>query len=291
MPEAPEQLVASQNEVGETPMWIPEEKALYWIDSEGPRVYRWDQSGERRTYDPGFPITALLRRAAGGWVAAAKDGLYTWNHDTGESRFLCNPMEGQPDLRFNDAIIDRQGRLLAGTMNQRDLEAPDGALYRIDPDGSSQELDTGLAVANGIGLSPDGETVYVTDMFHGRILAYDYDTKAGKVDNRRIFATVPGDQGLPDGLIVDAEGFVWSAHWAGWRVTRYTPGGEIERQISLPTANVTCMAFGGEDLNELFITTAWFMLSEEDRNAQPMAGDLFRIVTDVKGLVEPAFAG
>ncbi len=291
MPETPEQLVASQNEVGETPMWIPEEGALYWIDSEGPRVCRWDPSGETRSFDPGFPITALLRRASGGWVAAAKDGLYTWDHATGESRFLCNPMEGSPDLRFNDAIIDRQGRLLAGTMNQQNLEAPDGALYRIDPDGSSHELDKGLAVANGIGLSPDGATVYVTDMFHGRILAYDYDTNVGEAGNRRIFATVPGDQGLPDGLTVDAEGFVWSAHWAGWRVTRYTPGGEVDRQVPLPTANVTCMAFGGEDLKDLFVTTAWFMLSDEERNAQPMAGDLFRIRTDVKGLVEPGFAG
>ena len=88
MTETPERIVASQNEVGETPMWIPEEKALYWIDSEGPRVYRWDSSGETRSYEPGFPITALLRRASGGWVAAAKDGLYTWDHRTGESRFL-----------------------------------------------------------------------------------------------------------------------------------------------------------------------------------------------------------
>ncbi len=287
----PERLVASQNEVGETPMWVPEEGALYWIDSEGPRVYCLDAGGDTRSWDPGFPITALLRRAAGGWVAAAKDGLYTWDHGSGESRLVCNPMEGRPDLRFNDAIVDRQGRLLAGTMNQQDLEAPDGVLYRIDADGSCHELDTGLAVANGIGLSPDGETVYVTDMFHGRILAYDYDTKAGETSKRRVFAAVPEDQGLPDGLIVDADGFVWSAHWGGGRVTRYAPGGEVDRQVSLPVANVTCMAFGGVELNELFITTAWFMLSEEERTAQPMAGDLFRLRSDVKGLVEPGFAG
>ncbi len=288
----PEHLVASQDEVGETPMWIPEEQALYWIDSEAPMVYRWDASGEVQNYEPDFPITALIRRASGGWVAAAKDGLYTWDHRTGESRFLSNPMEGKADLRFNDGIVDRQGRLLVGSMNQQDLEAPDGALYRMDADGSVHELDTGLAVANGIGLSPDGETVYVTDMFKGRILAYDYDTTKGEVSNRRVFASVPGDQGLPDGLIVDAEGFVWSAHWGGGRVTRYTPDGEVERSaISLPTANVTCLAFGGEDLDELFITTAWFMMSDEDRKAQPMAGDLFRLKTDVKGLVEPAFAG
>jgi len=102
---------------------------------------------------------------------------------------------------------------------------------------------------------------------------------------------VPGEAGLPDGLIVDGDGFIWSAHWGGWRVTRYDPEGKIEREIKLPVANVTCMAFGGRDLNVLYMTTAWFMLSDEERAAQPEAGDLFRIETDVTGRLEPEFAG
>ena len=287
-----EHVAAVQDEVGETPIWVPEEHALYWIDVEGKRVHRLEPAtGDQQVFSVDFPITALARRASGGWIAAAKTGLYFWDHRTRASTFIVNPVAANPDLRFNDGAVDRQGRFLIGTMNQKDLNAPDGSLYRLDADRTIHPLDTGLAVANGIGLSPDGATLYVTDMFHHQILAYDYDVVGGTVSRRRTFASVPPEAGLPDGLIVDAEGFVWSAHWAGWRITRYDPDGGIERQIRMFVQNPTCLAFGGEDLNELYVTTAWFMLGAEGRKAQPMAGDLFRIRTDVRGLVEPGFAG
>ncbi|HUT01034.1 MAG TPA: SMP-30/gluconolactonase/LRE family protein [Phycisphaerae bacterium] len=287
-----EHLLGVQDEVGETPLWIPEERALYWIDMEGLRVHRLEPAtGEHEVYEVDFPITALARRASGGWIAAAKTGVFLWDHRSGESSFLVDPEADHPDLRFNDGAIDRQGRFLLGTLNQKDLTAPDGALYRLDADGSIHKLDSGFATANGIGLSPDGRTLYFTDMFANRILAFDYDTAAGTVSGRRTFATVPADAGLPDGLIVDAEGFVWSAHWGGWKITRYDPDGAVEREVPMPVANPTCLAFGGGDLDELYVTSAWFMLSDEDRTAQPTAGDLFRIKTDVTGLAEPAFAG
>jgi len=287
-----EHVLPVQNEVGETPLWIPEQKALWWIDIEGKRVHRLDPaSGEHQTFGVDFPITALARRAAGGWIAAAKTGVYFWDHRTGESEFVVDPEADNPDVRFNDGVVDRQGRFLIGTLNQKDLDAPDGSLYRLDPDRSIHKLDDGFAVANGIGLSGDGKTLYLTDMFHSRILAYDYDVEAGTVANQRTFAEVPAEAGLPDGLIVDAAGFVWSAHWGGWRVTRYDPEGTVEREVKVPVANATCMAFGGEGLDELYVTTAWFMLTDDERAAQPAAGDLFRIATDVEGLVEPPFAG
>jgi sugar lactone lactonase YvrE len=128
-------------------------------------------------------------------------------------------------------------------------------------------------------------------MFHNRIIALDYDIDSGTTSNRRTFVEVPADTGLPDGLTVDADGFVWSAHWAGQRVTRYDPDGTIERQIPVPVTNATSLGFGGEDMNELYITTAWFFMSDEERKVQPRAGDVFRIKTDVRGLVEPEFAG
>jgi sugar lactone lactonase YvrE len=128
-------------------------------------------------------------------------------------------------------------------------------------------------------------------MFAKRIVAMDYNTEAGTVSNRRTFVDVPAETGLPDGLIVDADGFVWSAHWGGSRVTRYDPDGKIQRTVPVPVSNVTCMGFGGPALADLYITTAWFFLSEEEREAQPRAGDVFRMRTDVRGLVEPEFAG
>lgn len=287
-----EHLLDVGNEVGETPIWIPNEQALYWIDVEGPCVHRLiPATGEAKIWNVDFPITALARQANGKWITASKTGLFFWDQETNKSTFIADPVADMPDVRFNDGAVDHQGRFLIGTLNQKDLTAPDGALYRLDGDNSIHNLDTGLAVANGIGFSPDGKTVYVTDMFHSRILAYDYDTTDGIVANRREFVTVPTEEGWPDGLIVDEEGCVWSAHWDGWKISRYDPSGKREREIKLPVANVTCLAFGGEQMNELYITTAWFMLSDEQRKKQPLAGDIFRVKTDVKGLAEPMFKG
>ncbi len=288
----PEHLLPAQNEAGETPIWIPEEKALYWADIINARVFRYDgATGEVKTFEVDFPITAMGRRASGGWIAAAKTGLYFWNPETNGSEFIADPEATTPNVRFNDGVVDRQGRFLIGTMNEKDFEAPDGSLFRLDADLSVHKLDTGYAVANGIDFSPDGETIYVTDMFRSRILVYNYDTAAGTVANRQTFVEVPKDAGWPDGLVVDANGFIWSAHWGGWRITRYDPSGRIEREIKLPVANPTCFAFGGDDLDELYVTTAWFLLSDEERKEQPLAGDLFRIKTDVSGLPEPEFLG
>lgn len=288
-----EHVLAAQDEVGETPIWVPEEQALYWVDIGGARIRRYDPaSGATCTWDPGVPVTALARRqGAGRWFLATKTGLCFWTQGQASATPIVDPEAGRPGLRLNDGSVDPRGRFLAGTMNEQDLNAPDGSLYRLDPDRSLHRLDTGYAVANGLGWSPDGAVLYVTDMFHRRILAYDYDLAAGVVSGRRVFATVPDDAGLPDGLVVDAEGGVWSAHWGGWRVTRYTPGGAVDREIRLPVANVTCMGFGGRDLDELYITTAWFLLSAGERAAQPQAGDLFRVRPGVRGMAEPSFAG
>jgi sugar lactone lactonase YvrE len=271
---------------------VPEEQVLYWADIENSRVFRYRPGdGDLKTYELDIPLTALGRRASGGWVAAAKTGLYFWDPEKNATAFISDPEADTRNVRFNDGAVDSQGRFLIGSINEKELTAPDGSLFRLDADGSAHKIDSGLAVANGIAQSPDGRTLYVTDMFNSRILAYDYDVEAGVVANRRVFAQVPTEAGWPDGLIADSEGFLWSAHWAGWRITRYDPAGKIEREIRMPVANPTCFAFGGEKLDQLYITTAWFMLSEEERAAQPLAGDLFLLQPGVTGLPEPSFAG
>ena len=289
----PEHFVPAQNQLGETPIWDPEESALYWVDWGGRPTCRLELAACKLTTFPvSVPVTALARRACGGWIAIAQNGLYVWDPKTNETRLFVGPPEsGKPDICYNDAAVDRQGRLLVGTVNMQDPFAPDGSLYRVDPDGSLHKLDTGYATANGIGVSPDGRTVYVADQRHRQIAAYDYDAATGAVSNRRVFARVPDEDGMPDGLIVDSAGFVWSGHWAGWKLTRYTPDGTIERQIRFPVQHVISLTFGGKDLDELFVTTAWWGYSDEERKQQPWAGDLFRVNTGVRGLVEPAFAG
>ncbi|MEO8354496.1 MAG: SMP-30/gluconolactonase/LRE family protein [Chloroflexota bacterium] len=288
-----EHLVASQNKLGETPIWAPEENALYWVDWGGRPTCRFEPATSRLTTFPvSLPVTALVRRASGGMIAIAFQGIYGWEPKTNEYTLIVGPPEADNlDMCYNDAAVDRQGRLLVGTVNMKDPFIPDGSLYRLDSDGSFHKLDTGYATANGIGVSPDGRTVYVTDMRHHQIMALDYDTVNGTVSDRRLFACVPQEDGMPDGLIVDAEGFVWSGHWAGWKLTRYDLDGKVERQISFPVQHVISFAFGGRDLDELFVTTAWWDLNEEERKQQPWAGDLIRVNTGVRGLVEPSFAG
>jgi len=289
----PEPVVPCQNRLGETPIWSPGEKALYWVDWGGLPTCRYQPAaGQFRTYPVSLPVTALARRAAGGWVAVAHDGLYDWDPCVNiYTRFVGPCAPDNSDLCFNDAAVDRQGRLLLGTYSAQDVFAPAGSLYRLDPGEPLVELDRGYATANGIGVSPDGRTLYVSDQRHRQIIALDYDPSDGSAANRRVFATIPPEEGMPDGLTVDAEGFIWSGHWDGWRLTRYDPAGKVERQVHFPVQHVISMAFGGENLDELYVTTARWGLSESDLQAQPHAGDLFRLDAGVRGLVEPAFAG
>jgi sugar lactone lactonase YvrE len=287
-----EHLLPVQNEIGETPIWIAKEQALYWIDYMQSKVYRFDATtGEYKVVDVKMPITGLYPRTGGGWITATRAGLAFWEYHRNEFTFIVDPEAQNPALCCNDAVVDRQGRFLVGTMNEQNEDSADGSLYRLDTGSALHKLDTGFAVANGIGLSIDGRTLYLTDMFHRQILAFDYDILTGIVHNRRVWVHVPETAGMPDGLIVDSEDFVWSAHWGGWRVTRYDPTGKIERKVRLPVANATCLGFGGQDLDELYITTAWYELTKQERKQQPLAGDLFRIKTDVKGLPESEFLG
>jgi sugar lactone lactonase YvrE len=289
----PVHILRAQNKLGETPIWDAGEEALYWVDWGGQPTCRFaPATSEFTTFPTNLPVTALARRASGGWIAVAQEGLYAWDAEGNVYEALVGlPKPQNPAIYYNDCAVDRQGRLLVGSVNNDDPFAPDGSLFRLDADLSLHELDTGYATANGIGLSPDGRTVYVADQRHNQIVVLDYDTEAGTTSNRRLFARVPDEDGMPDGLVVDAEGFIWNGHWAGWKLTRYDPDGKIERQIDFPVEHVISFAFGGKNLDELFVTTAWWGYSEEERKSRPRAGDLFRVKTGVKGLLEPAFAG
>jgi sugar lactone lactonase YvrE len=289
----PEHFLSVQNKLGESPIWEPEEDALYWVDWGGGPLYRFELgTGKCDSYPVSVPFTALARRAAGGMIAIAQTAICGWTPATHTFTPIAGlPEPDKPTLHYNDSSVDRQGRLLVGAVDEIDPWAALGSLWRLDPDESMHKLDDQLTTPNGIGLSPDGKTLYVTNMRNHEILVYDYDTTAGTASHRRQFVHVPADEGLPDGLTVDAEGFVWSGHWDGWRLTRYDPDGKIERQVRFPVNHVICFAFGGNDLADLYVTTAWWGFTDEERKKMPLAGDLFLLKPGVKGLVEPAFAG
>jgi sugar lactone lactonase YvrE len=196
-------------------------------------------------------------------------------------------------VRFNDGAVDGEGRFWAGTMN-KDVEDPavtDGCLYRLDPDRSCHKMGSGFTISNGIGWSLDQRIMYFTDTLRSVIYAYDFDPARGTIGNRRPFVRVPPEEGYPDGLTVDSEGCVWSALWGGWKVVCFDPRGRAVDEVRLPVSDVSSCAFGGSDLRDLYITSAWEELSAEERALQPLAGDLFRARLPVPGREESRFAG
>lgn len=292
----PEHLLSAGNIIGEAPLWVPEEGVLYWTDTETNSVWSLclgrEGSGNPsllRNWRLTLPVTAIHRQEEEGFLLVTKKGLALWDSGENLCDLIANPLAGCNELSFNDGALDRQGRLVTGTMNHIHHVKPDGELYRMDGDLTLTRLDRNLSVANGIGFSPDGKTMYVSEQFKGRILSYDYDPPAGTLSGRREFARLSETEGLPDGITVDAEGFIWNCHWGGGLITRYSPDGKRDLQIRMPVPIVACLAFGGEDLSELYVTTGCYGMGEKEKSRNPGSGDLFRIKTPFRGLFEPRF--
>jgi sugar lactone lactonase YvrE len=279
--------------VGESPVWCPVEKALYWVDITGQKIHRFHPStGVNDTFQLPERITALALREKGGLVLSLKKDFALYDLQSQQLTYLGNPEPDKPDNRFNDAKCDPQGRFWGGTMGDVHWDAPTGALYRLDPDGSITCHQRDVICANGMGWSPDHRTMYFTESFRYAIYAYDFEAKAGTLSNRRVFATIDKASGaFPDGLTVDAEGHVWSVHNAVGKVVRYTPDGQVEREVVLPVPRPCGCIFGGEKLDTLYITTARETLTPEQIAKYPLSGSLFAAVPSVRGIAEPLFAG
>jgi sugar lactone lactonase YvrE len=242
-------------------------------------------------FETGVPVMALGIRMAGGFIAATGKGIAHWDAQRNTLEPFCEPLPRQSSCRFNDAATDSRGRFWVGTLNDANPKGPDGELFCVQGDGSWQVMDKNITVANGIGWSPDRKIMYFTDSFRYSIYAYDYSADTGKITNRRTFVQTSPDGGVPDGLTVDSEGFVWSAFWGGWKVVRYNPEGKVDREYRLPVPNPTSCAFGGKRLDELYITSASLGLSKEEKERNVQSGDLFCLKAGITGMDEPRFAG
>jgi sugar lactone lactonase YvrE len=223
-------------------------------------------------------------------VVALRSGFHAFDLDTGAAEPLAKPELDRPGNRFNDGKPDRRGRFWAGSMCDSDA-APTGALYRLNIDSSCRRMVDGIVISNALCWSPDGRTMYHADTARRIVWAWDSDPERGEIENRRVFATLSVDEGSPDGATVDADGFVWLAHWDGWQLTRHDPTGRTERVIDLPVQRPTCPAFGGPDLDVLYVTSASSGLSRWSRATQPWAGGILALDPGVRGVAEARFAG
>jgi sugar lactone lactonase YvrE len=277
--------------VGEGPVWDERREVLWWIDVKDPRLFRYDPAnGESRELVMPERIGCIALRASGGLMGAFMSGFKWIDPDTGVITPTVDPEPDRPGNRFNDGKCDRRGRLFAGTMDNAEVECT-GTLYRLDPDLSVHVMATDVHLSNGLGWSPDDRTLYYTDSLRRTIWAYDYDLDTGAIANRRDFARVPDQAGVPDGLCVDAHGGVWSAHWGGWRLTRYAPDGRIDRVVEMPVPQPSCPAFGGPDLDVLYVSSAAIEMTPADFAKAPDGGGLFTLDVGVRGLPVHRFAG
>jgi sugar lactone lactonase YvrE len=286
----PENIAKARNVIGEGPRWNAAQQRLYWVDFiDNQNIHSWDPATqELRTYETAAPVTALGFRRKGDLIVATRGQIATFNLATRKLNSFTS-VDDRPSMRLNDGAVDANGRFWVGSMNSEHQQEPHGSLYRFDSDGRVHTMDSGFTVSNGLGWSPDQRTFYFIDTFRRVILAYDYSAAAGSIGNRRVFAQTVEADGYPDGLAVDAEGHVLVAFWGGWKIIRYDPDGKQEREIRFPVANPTACAFGGRDLDELYVTTARLGLTKEQLEEQPMAGDLFRVRLEVQGQEEPLF--
>ena len=275
---------AAPAELGESPVWDPERGELIWVDVDRGLVHRRSPGRADRTLDAGQPVGCAVPRAGGGLALAVRDGFAL--ADPGGEPRLVQPVERErPDTRMNDGACDRRGRLWAGTMSLRG-DTRSAALYRLDPDLTVRRVLPGLSVSNGIGWSPDGDTLYHVDTPRRRIDAYDFDEAAGAIAGRRAVIPVAPDLGSPDGLAVDSEGGVWLALWGGGAVVRFSPEGVLEERIDVPARNVTSCCFGDAGLSTLYVTTA-----ARGDGSEPLAGAVFACRPGVSGLPATPFAG
>jgi sugar lactone lactonase YvrE len=275
--------------LGEGPVWVAREHALYWLDIKGRMIFRLSDGGEVSQWPTPFRVGSLAPRAKGGFIAGTDEGIAEIDLADGRMKILFNPEADLPGNRFNDGKVDRSGRFWAGTMDDSERQAS-GSLYRIDADLRCTRIDEDYRVTNGPAFSPDGTIMYHNDSARQVTYAFDLD-EAGNASNRRTFIQFGEGDGYPDGMTVDAEGGLWIGFWDGGCLRRFSAEGELTQVLEMPASRPTSCTFGGPNLDRLYVTSASIDLDETALSMQPNAGGLFMVTPGVQGIAEVPFAG
>jgi L-arabinonolactonase len=269
-------IAETQNILGEGPCWDGE--VLRWVDIQAKRVYSL-KNREIGFVEFATPVTSIGKRRTGGFIVSTGQGFAFWDGVTNALEFLENPYKAD---RFNDGKVSPAGAFWAGTMSGGES----AAFFRYSSDGTIKQLEQGLTISNGLGWSPDKKVFYLTDTLKDTIYAYDYDISTDEISNRRVFIDTRDVDGKPDGLSVDAAGQLWICMWEGASIRRYDSDAKLLAVIDVPTTCPTSCCFAGENLQQLYITSA--KLGDPDN---PKAGHVFGILTETPGQHEYLFAG
>lgn len=278
-------IMDGHNQLGEGPVWDEKLGELFWVDIEGRKLHRYRPSdGKKIEYPLEQKIGAAVPAEDGTWILALEDGFYRFNLETQHCALIAHTQDANPVNRLNDGKCDPTGRFWAGTMSAKWQR--DGNLYSLEADNSLKPRLSGVVCSNGLAWNADSTIMYYIDSVERVINAFNYDAATGEITNRRAVVTCGDDErGGPDGMSIDSEGMLWAGHWGGWQVSRWNPlTGEKLATVEVPVKNVTSCAFGGENMDELYITTAIAGNEGDDLSEQPLAGGLFRVKVPVKGL-------
>jgi sugar lactone lactonase YvrE len=283
---APSPIWELEAELGEGPVWVERDQALWFVDIKKQQVHRYDPaSGAKKSWNSPEPIGFILPSDGGGFVAGLQSGLYKFDDSSGRFDLVVEVEKDLPNNRLNDGVVDPAGRLWFGTMDNSE-RAKSGAFYCFEQGRLTRTQLDGIAITNGPAVSPDGTLLYYVDTLKGTIDVADIH-RDGTLDNPRAFVRIDPKDGHPDGPTIDSNGDLWISLYAGWEARRYSPAGELVERVRFPVANITKLAFGGEGLRTAFATTARQQLSPEVIAKQPLIGSLFEFRVTVPGVPCP----
>jgi D-xylonolactonase len=265
---------------GENPLWHPDEKRVYWTDIPAGRLFRYDPAtGDHEQCYEGEPVGGFTLQPDGALLLfMARGAVKLWRD--GELTTVIEDIPAERESRFNDVIADPTGRVFCGTMP---TSAAPGRLYLLDLDGSISVVLEGIRCSNGMGFTADRKRMYYTDSGVRRVYTFDYDQATGSLSNRRVLFETAEGAGVPDGMTVDANGDIWSARWDGRKLHKYSPAGDELTGIDFPTKKVSSVTFGGDDLTDMYVTTAG---GDNKAENGALAGALFHVSSGVAGVAE-----
>lgn len=273
-------------ELGEGPVWVDRDSALWFVDIKKRQVHRYEPtSRDKRSWEAPEQVGFILPAERGGFVAGLQSGLYHFDETSGAFDLIVEVEPDLPGNRLNDAVVDPAGRLWFGTMDNGE-RAKSGAFYCFTGGQLTRTAIHDIAITNGPAVSPDGRLLYLIDTLKGTIDVADIGDD-GTLGAPRPFVRIDPQDGHPDGPTIDSEGCLWISLYAGWEARRYSPAGELVGRVRFPVANITKIAFGGSDLGTAFATTARQLLTAEEIARQPQIGDLFEFHVEVPGVSCP----